>query len=201
MFGPRMEGEPGSCGFVHKRIIGAVGGFFGGGPVGAVSGFLGGGGSRERAQVGGDAGLGFANTSGGCSDGFEPDADGQCVRTGIRGAGQRFFPGGETGTQADVMGEAVVGSFGLSGVIPRQVGSITRNDGVVSPILRCPARYVLAIDNICYVKGQKGLAAFRKWRPGTKPFLTGGDVKCLRRANTLRASKASKKLLKELGMG
>lgn len=38
-------------GFVHKRIIGAVGGFIGGGPQGALKGFFGGGGGSRRGRT------------------------------------------------------------------------------------------------------------------------------------------------------
>jgi len=39
-----MIGRPGDeRGFVHRRIVGAIGGFIGGGPGGAIGGFLGGG--------------------------------------------------------------------------------------------------------------------------------------------------------------
>ncbi len=196
--------ELGACSFVHNRIIGAIGGFLGGGPAGAVAGFVGGGGggtvTTVRAEPATAAAVGFSGGS--CQPGFKRNpSTGACDREGIVGVAQRFVPGGQTGTQADVSGEAVIGSFGLTGVLPMQVGSITRNDGGVTPLLRCPARYVLAIDNICYVKGQRGLAAFRKWKPEGKGFLTPGDVKTLRRANTLRNSKGSKKLLRELGLG
>jgi len=71
----------------------------------------------------------------------------------------------------------------------------------VGPILRCPPGMVLAIDDNCYAKGLKGLAAFRKWKPPAKPFLSGGDVKILRRADTLRRGKSTKKTLKALGLG
>lgn len=200
MFG-KIDGQPiGGCNFVHRRIAGAFSGAFGGGGIaGAVGGFLGGGGSDQRG-----AGLGGSDpgTTGQCAPGyFRDQRTGQCERPGVVGTLQRIIPGGQTGTQLDVQGEAVVGSFNLPGVLPAQVGTIERNDGVVNPILRCPSKYVLGIDNICYVKGTPGLSKFRKWPPGTRPFLTGGDVKVLRRANTLRHSKGSKTLLKELGMG
>ena len=111
-----------------------------------------------------------------------------------------MIPGGDTGFE-DGFGEAVIGGFGRPALVPRVVGTIERRDGSVGQILRCPPGAVLAIDNLCYTKGTKGLAANRKWPPGTRPFLTGGEVKCLRRADTLRNSKANRKLLKGLGMG
>jgi len=101
----------------------------------------------------------------------------------------------------DGFGEAVIGGFGRPALVPRVVGAIERADGSVGQILRCPPGAVLAIDDLCYTKGTKGLAANRKWPPGTAPFLTGGDVKCLRRADSLRKSKANRKLLRGLGMG
>ncbi len=196
--------ELGACSFVHNRIIGAIGGFLGGGPAGAVAGFVGGGGTTTPRPSYSDpvvaAAQGFGPST--CQPGYTRNpSSGVCEEKGIVGAARRFVPGGQTGTQVDIGGDAVVGSFGLTGVLPSQVGTITRNDGGVTPLLRCPARYVLAIDNICYVKGQRGLAAFRKWKPEGRAFLTPGDVKVLRRANSLRNSKGSKKLLRELGLG
>lgn len=205
MFG-KIDGQPiGGCNFVHHRIGAAIGAAVGGGGLtGAIGGFINPGGG-SGATPPGDAGLGFANTaaaSGQCAPGyFRDQRTGQCERPGVVGTLQRIIPGGQTGTQVDVQGDAVVGSFNLPGVLPAQVGTIERKDGVVNPILRCPSKYVLGIDNVCYVKGTPGLSKFRKWPPGTRPFLTGGDVRCLRRANTLRRSKGSKKLLRELGMG
>jgi len=189
--------------FVHKRLIGAVTGFIGGGPAGALAGFAGGGGrSRQVPSVtftGANRGQGLGITAG-CQPGFE-FRNGRCERTGFRGAFERFAPGGRTGTQADFAGEAVAGGFNMPAFVPEVVGNISRIDGSSGPILRCPRGTVLATDDLCYAKGTRGLAAHRKWPRGTRPFLTGGDVKCLRRANTLRRSRGSKKLLKELGMG
>ena len=120
----------------------------------------------------------------------------------FRGA-RNLFTGGETApvAQGDTFGEAVIGSFGMPALQPAVVGQIQRDDGSVGPILRCVAGTVLAIDDLCYPKGTKGLAAFRKWKPGARPFLSGGDRKCLLRANTLRRSKSSRRILRELGMG
>lgn len=115
----------------------------------------------------------------------------------------RTFVGQQPGREPGGVGggNAVVGGFNMPAMTPDVVGNISRTDGTTGPILRCPTGTVLATDNLCYAKGTKGLAAHRKWKPGTKPFLGGGDVKCLRRANTLRSSKGNKKLLRELGMG
>jgi len=81
-------------GFVHKRVIGgiggAVGGFLKGGPAGVIGGAVGG-------FVGGGA---PART--GCPPGFNPGPGGGCVPAvakvpGLRGFAQRVIPGGATG--------------------------------------------------------------------------------------------------------
>jgi len=79
-----------SCSFVHKRLIGAVGGFLGGGPAGAVSGFFG--------TSGG--GRGFVPSS---TSGSTPFRSGRTLPVspvaGLRGFSQRAIPGGATGLQ------------------------------------------------------------------------------------------------------
>lgn len=127
----------------------------------------------------------------GCAPGYERDNRGRCIKSGFGGAVERFFPGGKTGTQSDVFGEAVMGGFGVPALVP-----FTE----MIPRSSCPAGMILGQDNLCYRKGSIPMN-LRKWKPGTKPFLSGGDVKCLRRANRLRKSKGSKRLLRELGMG
>jgi len=193
--------EPlGCCHFVHKRILGGIGGFLTGGIPGAIGGVIGGGGST--APVAPDpAGLGLVATPS-CNPGFQwnPSTQ-QCEQIGIAGGAARLFPGGATGVQPAGFGAAVIGAFGIAALQPAVVGSITRASGETGPILRCPRGAVLGTDDLCYSKGIKGLYAFRKWKPGTRPFLTGGEVKCLRRAATLRSGKSSKRLLKSLGMG
>ena len=58
------------CHFVHKRLIGAVGGFLTGGPLGAISGFASGGGGGGGGE-------------GGCRGGMVRDPrTGGCVRAG-----------------------------------------------------------------------------------------------------------------------
>lgn len=193
----------GAQSFVHKRIIGAVTGFAKGGFVGAATGFV-----TSGRGLGSDRGAGlglpsvraqsFAAT---CPPGSRADASGRCATTGFRGAVERTLPFGRTGFQERVASGGLLNMLHGGPEAPSEVGTITRDDGTVGPILRCPPGMVLAIDDQCYAKGLKGLAQFRKWKPGTRPFLTGGDVKVLRRANTLRRSKGTKRLLKELGLG
>lgn len=189
-----VESEPplGACCFVHKRLIGAAVGFVTGGPTGAVSGFVGGGQETSAGFTGANRGQGLG-TPVSCPPG-RIRVGTNCIKPSAAAPGGVPFvtSGG---------GAVVMGAFGLPAMQPEVVGNITRRDGSTGPILRCEPGLVLATDNLCYAKGTKGLAANRKWKPGTRPFLTGGDVKVLRRANTLRNSKGSKKLLKELGLG
>jgi len=185
---------------IHGRIGAAIGGLITGGPLGAIGGFIGGG-RREPttpdprftgSQPG--LGLGFGPSTTTCGFGQRRDPNTGLCKT--------FFgsqPGFDRGREGP--GEAVAGGFNMPAFVPDVVGTITRIDGSAGPILRCPRGTVLATDDLCYAKGTKGLAAHRKWPMGTRPFLSGGDVKCLRRANTLRRSKGSRKLLRELGMG
>jgi len=195
-----------ACNFVHKRIIGAVTGgagalFSGGNPLaGAVRGFAGGGSSRGAPKA--------------CGGGMVSDGRGGCVRalprfTGSdRGSGlggsafivdpSAAFPGGRPLFSPAGGGVAVMGQWGAA-LEPEVVGSVARADGSVGAILRCIRGMVLGTDDLCY---NKPLAnGKRKWPRPTPPFLSGGDVKCLRRSIRLRKSKSSKKLLRELGMG
>jgi len=195
------------CHFIHKRLIGAAVGLVTGGPGGAIGGFLQGGGSAGAA-------------GGGCGGGLVSDGRGGCVQVsrqiGLSGRGgglgasitrgrdrpgaiaavQQFLPGGATGTFA--AGAAVMGQWGAA-LEPAVVGEVQRADGSTGPLLRCLRGMVLGTDDLCY---NKPLAnGKRKWPRPTPPFLSGGDVKCIRRSIRLRKSKSSKKLLRELGMG
>jgi len=50
--------------------------------------------------------------------------------------------------------------------------------------LRCPRRYVLGIDDMCYFNLPRN-SKWRKWRPGRKPLFTGGDLNAIKRAGAL----------------
>jgi hypothetical protein len=95
------------------------------------------------------------------------------------------IPPGGTPATVGAGGVAVVGAFGMPGISPSIVGNITKDDGSTGPILRCPSGMALAKDNICYVRSLIP-RSFRKWNPGMRPLLTGGERKVLSRANTLR---------------
>lgn len=133
-----------------------------------------------------DRGGGFANTpvGGSCPTGYTRNPQtGTCETAGLGGSIQRGLPGGATGTMADATGQAVMGAFNIPAEVPMQVGSVTRNDGVVSPILRCRGGMKLGADNLCYIKGTRGV----RWKYATKRSgitiggrrITQKDVKAL----------------------
>ena len=124
---------------------------------------------------GGGTGTGTAMTLS-CPDGFKVNARGECVKEGVGGAVQRFLPGGKTGTLGDVQGQAIVGAFGVPGLLPAQVGTINGR-----PILKCPAGMVLGKDDVCYVRAVLP-RQFRKWPAAARPPITAGDAKAIRKA-------------------
>lgn len=136
------------------------------------------------------------NLQPGCPTGYEKNAAGECVESGFGGMVRRTLPGGQTGTLADSSGQAVVDQFGNPAMVPMQVGTITRNDGTVSPILRCGGGMVLGKNDLCYMKGTLP-RAFRKWAPAPKPPMSAADAKALRRIATLQ--NRVKKLAKGAG--
>jgi len=112
-----------------------------------------------------------------CGTGFHRDAQGRCVKSGVIGALQRFVPGGKTGLQPmlEDFGEAVMGRFGAA-LVPAQLPA-TR--------LRCPRGAVLGMDDLCYNRRDLKKSE-RKWPPGTRPVLTGGQVNTLREAQRIQ---------------
>ena len=115
-------------------------------------------------------------TGGGpCPTGYEWDGS-TCRRQGFIGTIQQALPGGNTGTGVDVYGEATIGSFGMPALVPF-------TEAV--PVNRCPPGAVLGKDNLCYMKGSIP-NRWRKWPKPPRPALTAGDMKTLRRAETLK---------------
>lgn len=101
-----------------------------------------------------------------CPPGYKRDAAGACVTTGI-GA---YLPG-DVGAP-DVVWSPVFGRHG-AGVTPIAVQTSRRV---------CPPGYVVGNDGVCY----EGLAKSKRMHnPGTRPFLTGGEVNAIRRAKRL----------------
>lgn len=142
--------------------------------------------------------LGGAGSTG-CPGGFRKNPiTGVCEERGFVGAVQRVLPGGQLGTIADTGGSAVVGAFGLPARVPAQVGSITRNDGSVGPLLRCIAGMVLGKDNLCYpTQVLSPRSKFRKHKRPRRAVVTPGDSTAIARA--ARAKERVKSLAKDVG--
>ena len=190
--------------FVHKRLIGAAIGLVTGGPGAAVSGFVRGGGSRRFTGADRGASLGGRD----CPPGTELNRRGNCaVLAGLPGLGgaelpQRFQP-----TERAFRPETAVATRGGTmqdrGVAVGPGMHFANPEVVPSTRLQCPRFMVLGWDDLCYEKGGKfGISnSRRKWPRGTRPFLTGGEVACMVRADKLKNSKRNKKLFKQLGLG
>jgi len=202
------DGKPGDRrNFVHRKIIGAIGGaagalISGGNPItGAIGGFAKGGTSapapvRSNGLITtlGQLGGAFVPTTGGCSPGFFRAPDGSCQQLlgrptpGALGMVQRTLPFGATGLQQ--FGEAVMGQFGAAlepGIRP-------------SDVRVCPRGTVLGVDDLCYNKRDIKNSE-RKWPRGRRPLLTGGDMRCISIASAAAKRLQSKqKQLQTLGL-
>jgi len=179
------------CSFVHKRILGAAVGLVTGGPSGAISGFVGGGGGGGGSPCGagfvrGPSGncvqagsqLGLSGRGGGFGGSLVSSITRQSreeaqhrARPGFGAAVARAIPFGDTGRFDP--GAAVMGQWGAA-LEPAAFEQITR---------RCIRGMVLGTDGLCY----------------NKPLANNKRMWPLRKAATLKRSKSSKKLLKELG--
>jgi len=190
--------------FVHKRIFGGIKGFLSGGPVGAAAGFVSGGGKAPtvsrpsvfrrplvptRAAAMCPPGF-FETPAGGC----QPVAAPALVERvpGIRGAIERFIPGGATGFQVDgqEFGEAQMGRFG-AGLEPAIRSTSTRV---------CPRGAVLAVDGLCYNRRDIRNSE-RAWPRGRRPLLTGGEMRCINVASSAaKKLQRKQKQLEQLGL-
>jgi hypothetical protein len=119
--------------------------------------------------------------TGGCPTGYEWDGT-QCRVAGVPGTVQRTVPGGATGYME--VGQVAQGRYGAA-ELPAQVGTVTNSRGETGPLLRCRKGLVLGDDDLCYRKGDLRRDE-RKWPPGTKPLLTGGEVRMLRKIDSLQ---------------
>lgn len=103
-----------------------------------------------------------------------------------------IVPGGPTQGAGVVLsfGEAVMGRYG-AGLVPA-MRSVTVN--------RCPPGAVLGKDNICYNRRDIRRDE-RKWVPGRRPLLTGGDLNAISRAARAAGKmKTQQKRLQKLGL-
>jgi len=176
----KTEGE--SMGFFGTLARGALG-FVAGGPVGAATALVAGsGGDRERkAQVarnrqasrGTFAGVrptrGFAPQEPGCRPGTVKVGR-FCVDASAA------LPGGDPLFTSASEFQVTSGAFGMPATIPKEE---------VSTRLECPRGMVLGEDDLCYPKQVlRRDSRFRKWRPGARPILTGGQRRAISKART-----------------
>jgi hypothetical protein len=146
-----------------------------------VAGIVGGsGGGSEPPQGSPTVPGGFVAESSPCPSGtFRNPIGGRCIKIDP-GA---ILPGGApfiSTTQAQ--GQPVLGHYGVA-MTPSAVERVK---------LRCPRGMVLGLDNMCYNK-RNLRADERKWRPGRRPLLTGGEMNAItvaaRAAGKLERSK------------
>jgi hypothetical protein len=121
----------------------------------------------------------------GCPDGYKPNpfGGGGCVPAGLGGSLGQFLPG-DVGAQ-DVAWQPVAGLYGV-GVAPLLVQRNART---------CPPGYKLGKDDVCY----DCLADKKRKHPrGTRPLLTGGQMRAINTARRalkrLRSARADRLL-------
>ena len=199
------RGFPGQLSFIHKRIGAAIKGTIvsavtGGNPlVGGFGGFIGPTGPPKQSSAPTTAlGQCAAINRARATKGLPPRTVADCMRR-LEGSGtfaptvmaSTFDPSDfGHGTAPEDFGEAVMGRFGAA-LVPASVATTT---------LRCPRGAVLGIDNLCYNKRDLHKDQ-RKWVPGRKPLLTGGDLNAISRAaRAARKMATQTKRLQLLGL-
>jgi len=71
-------------------------------------------------------------------------------------------------------GQAVAGAFGMPAMVPQALQTVR---------MSCPEGMVLGRDDLCYPKQVlRRDSKFRKWRPGMRPILTGGERRGIAKA-------------------
>lgn len=153
-----------------------------GGALAGAAGALAGGGGWQGAVAGGLQG-GFADSGQGSEPpSGSPTVPGNFAPTGgsgvtcpdgtlsILGRCVDIQPGGATQGAGLVVsgGEPVLGRYGVA-MVPQAVERVRR---------RCPRGMVLGMDNLCYNKRDLRKNE-RKWNPGRKPLLTGGELNAI----------------------
>jgi hypothetical protein len=180
--------------YIHRSRFGrTVGGFVTGGVSGAIGGLLSGGGGNGRTRK---AEIAVSRqrtapsprslTQGIMPSQFSvgiPSPGGFCIppaRRDPRTGKCKIFIGDVSGpdqaptgngTDMVVFQDAVTGAFGMPAIRP--VNELRNH-------LTCPKSMVLGEDNLCYPRAVlRRDSRFRKWKPGTRPVLTGGEVKAI----------------------
>jgi len=186
--------------FVHKRILGAVGGFIGGGPLGAIKGFVTSPkAAPQAAKFQGVRGLGRANPNEffntqcrneGIVDWSSCGDERRRAATGRISAPSQPFPIQAFTPQVPTRG--IVGAFqralpgGATGFTDAPVGDAVmgRYGAALVPGSRiidravCLRGMILANDGLCYNRSQIKNSE-REYPRGRRPLLTGGDMRAI----------------------
>ena len=194
-------GRPGDQrGFIHKRILGAAGGFLTGGVGGAVSGFIRPPSRGEQARANGTRLVPtIIGNVGGCPAGMQWNVlRGRC-ETITEDARCSQLRRGSTADQAEwqrtcgvaaQVGMAVMGQYGAA----LQPGSMMIDRAV------CLRGMHLGNDGLCYNKSQITNKQ-RMWPAGRKPLLSGGDMRAISiAARAGRRMELATKRLQRMGM-
>jgi len=217
-------------GFLHKRIIGAVGGFITGGPSGAIAGAIRGGGGPTHVTQG-PVSVGFSF----CPPGFRtrtrsgsiPDcvdgagnavsgnpafAPGSTISGGVRrelappprGGGACIFPARRApdGSCQIFIGDQPGPDMGGE-VMMGRFGPAMSPDFQPTGRNVCLPGMVLGRDNLCYNARGKGSIPNRdrKWPRPTRPLMTGGDVNAVNQAARVAKKLETKiKQLQKIGL-
>ena len=179
-----------SRGFVHKRFIGAVGGFLSGGITGAVSGFVRGG--RQPTGVPPMVNVavpqraacppGFFETpAGGCQAVSMPEPLSVQAQPPVRAVRPSRAAATNGVPRPEVPTLAVTGQYG-AGFEPSLISS---------EMLECPPGTILGKDEVCYNRRDLRNTE-RKWPRGRRPLLTGGEMRAIS-----TAASAAKRLQKK----
>ena len=204
------SGFPGELSFVHRRLFSAGKKFLTtGSPFAAAGAFVMGGGAKRFIDFAGlptnRATLGTLQPRNKCNQGefnnvqkrIGPGGEVCVVASSLSGApppsslvARGDFDVGDFLDTSGGFGVAVMGRFGAA-LQPEVRQSVT---------LRCPRGAVLGIDNLCYNKRDLDKRD-RKWIPGRKPLLTGGDLNAIARAARAAGKmKTQQKRLEKLGL-
>ncbi len=173
-------GFPGQCNFVHKRLFGAAKSFVTSGfnPVAAATGFIN---PQGGAMVNTAPLPGRFTDQAACTAPFVRDPrSGACILRGSPAAGSVGIP---------AIAELAPQPGGMDGQLPSARTSQT---------LVCPPGMVLSKDDRCFHSLPR---KDRKWNPGRKPLLTGGERNAITKAAAAaRKIQRTEKQLQKLGM-
>ncbi len=192
--------------FVHKRILGAAGGFLTGGPAGAARGFITSGGGGEPPQ--GSSVVPGAFTPGESSR--MSDLRFRCRQKGgtLRANGTCDQPGFQVGSvQVNPLAALPFGDplFSRAGGDPGvavmgRYGAALAPVGRAQTVSRCLRGMVLGNDGLCYNKRDIKNSE-RMWPAGRRPLLTGGDLNAISKAaRAATRVKTTTKRLQKLGL-